>query len=88
MESFFGHLKDEVEYKQALNNLEELKRMIETYINYDNTTRKQWNLQKMTPAQYEVISSQHRMQNLFLLNCLLYRVQFIFRVLYSFTLNN
>lgn len=51
MESFFGHLKDEIDYKQA-NNLKELRLMIETYIDYYNTARKQWTLKKMTPAQY------------------------------------
>ena len=51
MESFFGHLKDEVDYKEALN-LEELKRMIERYIDYYNTERKQWTLKKMAPENY------------------------------------
>lgn len=51
MESFFGHFKDEVDYKEA-HNLFELKQMVDVYMEHYNTTRKQWNLKKMTPAQY------------------------------------
>jgi putative transposase len=51
MESFFGHFKDEVDYQEA-NNLSELKKMIDEYMEHYNSTRKQWNLKKMTPAQY------------------------------------
>ncbi|WP_460291196.1 IS3 family transposase, partial [Bacillus cereus] len=51
MESFFGHLKDEVDYKEA-RNFNELKLMIDEYIEYYNTSRKQWNLKKMTPEAY------------------------------------
>jgi putative transposase len=51
MESFFGHFKDEVDYQEA-HNLCELKKMIDEYMEHYNTTRKQWNLKKMTPAQY------------------------------------
>ncbi|WP_460291902.1 IS3 family transposase, partial [Bacillus cereus] len=47
MESFFGHLKDEVDYKEA-RNFNELKLMIDEYIEYYNTSRKQWSLKKMT----------------------------------------
>ncbi|BCC52439.1 hypothetical protein BCJMU07_1789 [Bacillus cereus] len=45
MESFFGHLKDEVDYKEA-RNFNELKLMIDEYIEYYNTSRKQWNLKR------------------------------------------
>ncbi len=51
MESFFGHLKDEVDYKEA-NNLADLKNMIDEYMEHYNTNRKQWTLKKMTPAAY------------------------------------
>jgi putative transposase len=51
MESFFGHLKDEIEYRSA-SSLEELKHIVENYIEHYNTSRKQWNLNKMTPAEY------------------------------------
>lgn len=51
MESFFGHFKDEVDYQEA-QSLFELKNMIDDYMFNYNTTRKQWNLKRMTPAQY------------------------------------
>ena len=51
MESFFGHMKDEVPYKNA-NSLAELKYMIDDYMDHYNNTRKQWTLKKMTPAAY------------------------------------
>ncbi len=51
IESFFGHLKDDVEFKQA-TSLDELKGLVDEYMEYYNGTRKQWNLKKMTPAQY------------------------------------
>ena len=59
MESFFGHLKDEVDYKEA-HNLAELKYLIDEYMGHYNTTRKQWNLKKMTPVATEVISLLRR----------------------------
>jgi len=51
MESFFGHFKDEVEYKNC-QNFYELRQLTASYINYYNTERRQWNLNKMTPAEY------------------------------------
>jgi putative transposase len=51
MESFFGHLKDEVDYKEA-RTIEELKYLIDDYMEHYNTTRKQWDLKKMTPVAY------------------------------------
>lgn len=51
MESFFGHLKDEVDYRKC-KNFEELKQMIKEYINYYNNHRQQWKLKKMTPIEY------------------------------------
>ena len=51
MESFFGHFKDDVDFKQA-TSLSELKGLVDDYMEYYNGTRKQWNLKKMTPAQY------------------------------------
>lgn len=50
-ESFFGHLKDEVDYKHC-KTFEELEKLISEYILYYNTKRKQWNKKKMTPVQY------------------------------------
>jgi len=51
IESFFGHLKDEIEYKSA-KTFTELYAMIEMYMEYYNGGRRQWNKQKMTPIQY------------------------------------
>lgn len=51
MESFFGHFKDEVDYQEA-QNLLELKKMVDEYMEHYNSTRKQWSLKKMTPEQF------------------------------------
>lgn len=51
IESFFGHLKDEVDYKSC-KTFEELHSLIEDYMKYYNNERQQWNLKKMTPVQY------------------------------------
>ena len=51
IESFFGHLKDELEYKRC-RTLEELKEAIDKYIEYYNNERGQWGLKKMPPAKY------------------------------------
>ena len=51
MESFFGHFKDEVEYK-GCQSFAELKDLTATYMSYYNTERRQWNLNKMTPQEY------------------------------------
>jgi len=50
-ESFFGHLKDEVDY-QSCKTLKELKAKINHYMVYYNNYRYQWDLKKMTPIQY------------------------------------
>lgn len=50
-ESFFGHFKDEVDFKRC-NSIEELNYEIDDYMNYYNNHRYQWNLNKMTPVQY------------------------------------
>lgn len=51
METFFGHFKDEIDYKNC-NTFEELRQLTAEYMNYYNTKRRQWNLKKMTPAEY------------------------------------
>lgn len=51
MESFFRHLKDYVDYKLA-SDLDEVCAMVDAYIDYYNSERRQWKLQKMTPVQY------------------------------------
>lgn len=53
MESFFGHMKDEIQ--DALpqcKSLNELKTLIHYYMDYYNNHRSQWNLCKLPPARY------------------------------------
>ena len=49
-ESFFGHMKDEIDYKSC-ETIEELKILIDHYMDYNNDYF-QWNLKKLTPVQY------------------------------------
>ena len=51
MESFFGHFKDEVSYKEC-NSLKELRYVVNAYMEEYNHQRYQWGLNKMTPVQY------------------------------------
>ena len=51
IESFFGHFKDDVDYK-VCKTFEELKNIIDEYMEYYNNKRYQWDLKKMTPVQY------------------------------------
>jgi putative transposase len=51
IESFFGHMKDELDY-QSCRSLKELCSTIEEYMEYYNCERKQWTRNRMTPVQY------------------------------------
>lgn len=51
IESFWGHLKDEVNLKSC-KTLKELKLEIKRYMTYYNEYRYQWDLKRMTPVQY------------------------------------
>ena len=51
METFFGHFKDEVDYKNC-RTFEELRALTAEYIKYYNDERQQWELKKMTPVDY------------------------------------
>lgn len=51
IESFFGHMKDDVNYKDC-KTFEELYQLIENYIKYYNNERAQWDKNKMTPVEY------------------------------------
>ncbi len=51
VESFFGHFKDDVNYKEC-KTFTELNLLVEEYIDYYNNARYQWDLKKMTPVQY------------------------------------
>lgn len=52
IESFFGHLKDEIEYKKC-KTLDEIRAKIGEYMYYYNNNRYQWGLNKMTPLEYK-----------------------------------
>lgn len=57
-ESFFGHMKDEIDLLNIKSFLE-LEKYIENYIFYYNNKRPQWTRKKMTPVQYR----NHLLQN-------------------------
>ncbi len=52
IESFFGHMKDEIDHKTC-KTFEELYEKMERYMEYYNNGRKQWDLKKMTPVEYK-----------------------------------
>ena len=51
IESFFGHLKDEICLK-GLKTFEQVIQVIDDYMYYYNNERRQWNKSKMTPVEY------------------------------------
>lgn len=51
IESFFGHMKDELDYKTC-RSFGELCSKIKEYVRYYNHERKQWTRNKMTPVEY------------------------------------
>lgn len=51
IESFFGHMKDDIDYKKC-KTFEGLHLLIEEYMRYYNNERHQWSLKKMTPVNY------------------------------------
>ena len=51
IESFFGHMKDELEYKSC-RSFQELYLKISEYMRYYNYERKQWTRKKMAPVEY------------------------------------
>ena len=57
-ESFFGHMKDEIDISEC-DTLEEVKIYMNNYIFEYNNERPQWNRKKMTPVQYR----NHLLQN-------------------------
>ncbi|MFV0618913.1 IS3 family transposase, partial [Megasphaera sp. WILCCON 0056] len=49
-ESFFGHMKDYIKEKIAVSkSFEEVKAIIDDYIDYYNNERYQWHLAKLSP---------------------------------------
>lgn len=51
IESFFGHMKDEIDLSFC-RTFEEVEKEFEHYINEYNNKRRQWDRKKMTPVQY------------------------------------
>ena len=51
IESFFGHMKDELDH-QSCSSFEELRLKIDRYMQYYNYERKQWTRHKMSPVAY------------------------------------
>ncbi|MFC2947520.1 transposase, partial [Virgibacillus sediminis] len=58
MENFFGLMKQEMYYGESLRTYEDLKRDIESYINYYNNNRIKQKLAGMSPVQYRLHNSQ------------------------------
>lgn len=50
-ESFYGHMKDEIDYRNC-KTFDELQDLIDHYMNYYNQYRCQWGLKKLTPIKY------------------------------------
>ena len=50
-ESFFGHMKDEIDLT-GCNTFSELKRRIDNWMDYYNNERYQWQLAKLSPSEY------------------------------------
>lgn len=59
IESFFGHMKDELDYKSC-QTFRELDSKIDEYMRYYNNERKQWTRRKMTPVEYRKYLIAHR----------------------------
>lgn len=51
IETFFGHMKDDLDYKKC-QTVQELRDQIDEYITYYNSERYQWSLKKMTPDEF------------------------------------
>lgn len=51
MESFFGHFKDELDFREC-QTFQQLTDRVNQYMYYYNNHRYQWSLNKMTPVEY------------------------------------
>jgi len=58
MENFFGIMKQEMYYGEALISYDELKQKIEKYIYYYNNERIKVKLAGLSPVQYRTQTSQ------------------------------
>lgn len=58
-ESFFGHMKDEIDISEYIS-FEEVKAIIDDWMDYYNNERYQWKLAKLSPNEYyEYITTGH-----------------------------
>lgn len=58
-ESFFGHMKDEIDLR-GCEKYEEVKRILDDWIDYYNHERYQWGLAKLSPCEYyEYITTEN-----------------------------
>ena len=46
-----GHMKDEIDLSNC-NTIEDVKKVIDDYIDYYNNDRYQWDLAKLSPSEY------------------------------------
>lgn len=51
-ESYFGHFKDECDYRD-FSSIEEVRAEVDSYMSYYNEERPQWTRNKMTPIEFE-----------------------------------
>jgi len=50
-ESFFGHMKEELDFSECVTN-EDVERVLDDWMEYYNNDRYQWELAKLSPAEY------------------------------------
>lgn len=50
-ESFFGHMKDEIDLSKCII-FNDVRTIIDDWIDYYNNERYQWNLAKLSPVEY------------------------------------
>jgi transposase InsO family protein len=50
-ESFFGHMKEEIYISKCITN-EDIKKVVDDWIDYYNNDRHQWDLVKLSPSEY------------------------------------
>ena len=50
-ENFFGHMKEEIDISKCFTN-EDIKKVIDDWIDYYNNDRYQWDLAKLSPREY------------------------------------
>lgn len=51
IESFFGHMKDEMDYR-SWKDIKDLENRVKEYIKFYNEKRPQWDLKRKTPVEY------------------------------------